>query len=304
MGKADMEPLRTKTSFDYFYISINSYNTSYKEFHLVLLLEKYSATATVSYKFFSSLPSESSIYGYSYNSLSYEQSRIEADVGTIYIYKLPFSSDDNYVVIRYSVSYSYVRIKGRSYFIENVPVNSNFDIELSTLSNTYNYFFTRAGYSYSENLYFNISDRYSELNSRIYYCLTFSNPEIYLPTSIGNFEPLDYYESKYRDSKTEYYYKININSYRGGYAVIKYNTASTHSMILAKSSYYDFSDQFSSVLDTIDIIFITLAGIAFVGIIITLICFCCQKKEINNLTNANNQPAVDAPTSSNPLIEK
>ena len=46
-------------------------------------------------------------------------------------------------------------------------------------------------------------------------------------------------------------------------------------------------------LSTLAIVFIIIAGVLFVGILITIIfCFCCKRRKANNITYVPTQPAT------------
>ena len=69
----------------------------------------------------------------------------------------------------------------------------------------------------------------------------------------------------------------------------------------------------SKSLSTLAIVFIVIAGVVFIGILITIICcFCCKRRKDNNITYVPTQPTekftphpdevIQTPTY--PLVEK
>ena len=69
---------------------------------------------------------------------------------------------------------------------------------------------------------------------------------------------------------------------------------------------------YKSSISTLAIVFIVIAGVAFVSIIIVVLCYCCKRKAANNINYVPTQPAVVVPeqpalviqTPSYPLVEQ
>ena len=193
------------------------------------------------------------------------------------------------MIIKYSGKNSSGIFKARSFFIDEVPVDSYDETELTHTFNSYNYFYTNIDYSNYNYLYFNLTDlKNKNLEQPIYYCKTNTNPKYYSPISDCKFNSLYYYDKKYTNGTYEYYHKLDISSYTWPYIVVRYYSSKGAFYLRAKSSYTDPTDPSSGpsrkTLSTLSIIFIAIAGVAFIGIIITIVCYFCRKKEVTNVS--------------------
>ena len=89
---------------------------------------------------------------------------------------------------------------------------------------------------------------------------------------------------------------------------MRYSVGSSYNSLYVKGL-YNIS---SKSLSTLAIVFIVIAGVVFIGILITIIYFCCKRKTVNNITYAPTQPTekftphpdevIQTPTY--PLVEK
>ena len=196
------------------------------------------------------------------------------------------------VIIRYSGKNINGEIKASVVYsyLENVTPDSNYGTKLSKCGNSDTYFYTIISNSSSDYIYFNLLDTYNKTQQTLYYCFTEYNPYNHYLKSIRscNFSPMNYYNT----GNTSYgnydcYYKANIISYSGYYILVRYKYNYKPGVIYVKSSYSEIDKSQKSTtrsLSTLCIIFIALAGLAFIGIIIAIVCYYCRKKEVNNLT--------------------
>ena len=230
-----------------------------------------------------------------------------------YYYKIPLSySRSNYLIIKYSGSNNYGTIKARgsfSTFIEKIKVNISSDTSLTKYSEIFNYFYGYIDYNKHDYVYFYFNDSYINLYDPIYYCKTDNNPEYYFSIIRDcRFLSLSY-DEKNPTSNYNYSYKVDVSTFHGGYVIVRYSVGSSYNSLYVKGL-YNIS---SKSLSTLAIVFIVIAGVVFIGILITIICcFCCKRRAANNITYVPTQPAtkilpktdevIQTPTY--PLVEK
>ena len=159
-------------------------------------------------------------------------------------------------------------------------------------------FYSDLHFSSSDYVYFNLSDTSNNFDGKMYYCLTQNDPRVYYLRIIRfcQFNPLVFYRKEKNYGNSEYYFKVNIEYSSGNYIILRYKYDSINGDLYAQSSYYEFKKEMPSSygypLCTIEIVFIAIGGVAFVGIIITLICFCCQKRSVNNINNSHDESSM------------
>ena len=299
-----LSTLRTSTSYDYFYFNINGLSNSY--LYLFLLDHDYELNG-ISYCYSNSY-SESAIKDCSFNSVNtYDSDTQPSPYTKGYYYKIYISTTKDYLILQYSGRYSYssLKVKGTlTTFIEKVNVNEDYGKTLYPIKDINNYFYSYIGYPNSDYLYFYLRDSSNNVNEPIYYCKTRNNPEYF--TNVINycyFEPI-YYDEKNPAKYYDYSYRVNVRNYHGYYVIIKYSVKYSNSLYV-KSLY-------KSSISTLAIVFIVIAGVAFVSIIIVILCYCCKRKAANNINYVPTQPAVVVPeqpalviqTPSYPLVEQ
>ena len=272
LADSSFRNLRASTFPDFFYISINV-QTLYNNIHFLLLDNGYNIS-NINFCFTSSSPSDWTISSCKFYSYKYINSKTKSE-GILYHYNVPILSSNSYIIIKYSGNNPNGEFKARSYFMEKVPIDSHEELELSAAVNITNEFYTEIGNPSSNYLYFNFTDLNNNLQQPIFHCLTYDNPKYYSPLS---FIFLNYDKKNKIGSKYEYYYSVDIKSYKGYYIVIHYSVNSSHSSIYVQSSY----NSFSSKLSTVAIVFIVITPV-IIGIIITILCLIKRKRRTKNI---------------------
>lgn len=262
----------------------------------------------------SSFPWESSKINCSFHSISYYDSKSTSVFKEYYYNITNDDSGDNYIIVRYLGS-NYLgtfRARAVTVYMDKVPITGpNSTTKLAAPIITDTYFYIKIDYPPSDYVYFNLTNtdtNYLYFDNRIEYCLTTNEPQNYLQTiEKCNFSSLDYYKNEYSKVKYEYYYKINISSYSGYYTIVKYKYKSSRGSLYVQSSYYDFYKPPSpnnESLSIVSIAFIAIAGVALIGIIITIICYYRRKKAANNIAFASSQPEGDVSYKTVPLVQQ
>ena len=283
--------LRASTNEDYFYVSIDNY------YNLYLLLIDYSYSINRTYYCNTySYPSQSSIDSCSFYSLYYDfsDSQIKSS-GKSYYYKIPVLPRRSYVIIKYSGSNSYGTIKASgSYtnFLKSIKLDASSNTDITTLKNRDNYFYTYIGYHNFDYLHFYISDPNRLLENPIYYCTTYTYPESYLDCTFN----ILFYAERNPNNDYDYLYKVNVSAYNGCYIILKYSVSSSNGYLYVKI-------RSSKPLSTVAIVFIAIGSLAFVGIIIGLIVYCCKKRASRNLAYVPTQPEMIATTPIYPSMD-
>ena len=302
-----LKTLNSSTSTDYFYIRV----PANKDLHLVLVDNGYSIKyinycSTYSY----TIPTESTLEECLFSSFSHYDSKSTSS-GTEYYYKDSTIISFNYIIIRYSGRNATGTIKASAViaYMQNVEIG-NSQTYLSTEVNYDTYFYTNVSYSSHDYIYFKLTDTLQFLNKTIHYCLTDNNPKNnYLRTIRScHFSPLDNYKTGQTYFNNEYYYKINITNISGHYVVVRYEYNSSYGYLYAQSSYNEFKEpsksSTSTPLSTLSIVFIAIGGVALLGIMITIICYYCRKRRVNNIVNGQTQPTVVDSNHEIPLVEQ
>ena len=308
IGEISLKSLKASKYNEYFCFLTNSSNITYSHVYL-LLLEAYDFYLDIISYCYSN---ESSAYNCEFN-LGNRYDLKKTLSGNAHYYKIPISPNNNYIIIRYHGAQNYGTLKARGAFmsfIENVAIDSDYDIKLSILIDTDNYFYTNISNTNYNYIYFNFSDASNVLEQPIYYCITADNPEINRPTTSScDFKYVNYHEKNRTYYTVEYYYKADITSKNGNsnYVVIKYSGNSPNGILYVKSSFRDFYNPPSPAgksLSTLAIVFISIGGVAFLGILITIIFYCRRKKSNSNSDYAPAQPAGVTSNPTIPLMQK
>ena len=282
---------------EYFYFSIDRY--SYHNYlYLFLLVDDYNINQ-INYCRTNTYPSQSSIDSCSFNSFSsdYSESQKKSS-STSFYYKVPISSGYSYIIIKYLGSNNYGTIKASAsytHFIRSITLGSSSNTEITKLVDSNNYFYTYIGYPNSDYLYFYIKDQNYLLEEPIYYCFTYSDPQDYSPIRYCSFSSLYMYQ-KNPDSEYHYLYRVNIRYYNGYNLLVKYSVSSPNGWLYVKI-------RTSQPLSTVAIVFIVIGSLAFVGIIIGLIVYCCKKRASRNIAYVPTQQAVMDSTPIFPSME-
>ena len=289
MGDITPKLLRASKDTDYFYYSYNN-STTYNSAYLLLIDDLY-YLKEIKYCLTSSYPSNTTIKECYFNSINYDDLKTKG-ARYFYYYRMPISSRDTYTIIKYSGKYQNGKFRAKSYFIEKVPIGSNYETELSTFDSSLynNYFYVNIDYPSSNSLYFNFSiyDKDSFFPT-IYYCQSKNNPEYNSPENICEyFSSLIYYAKKYTKYKNEYFYKIDPALDKGTYIIVKYDISYSYSdrLLYGKVTYnapVEPPSPPSKSLSTLSIVFIAIGGVAFIGIIITIVWYFCRKKEVTSV---------------------
>ena len=193
-----------------------------------------------------------------------------------------------------------------SYNVQQVLIDSSYVTYLDTY-NYNNYFYIRTGWkNYEFSIYFYLFDTSYELN-RYEYCLTTNSPNY--DTTIDNcdFISLNFYRFHKKDNTNQYYFKKNIKNYvYNQYLIVKYSGSNSRGTLTAKSSYSDLYYESNSTtgFSTLTIVFIVIAAVAFIGIIITIVCYFCRKKNVANAPYVPNEPITIIPNTNEPLTSE
>ena len=163
---------------------------------------------------------------------------------------------------------------------------------LLTLKNRDNYFYTYIGYHNFDYLHFYINDPNRLLENPIYYCTTYFYPESYLDCTFN----ILFYAERNPNNDYDYLYKVNVSAYNGRYIILKYSVSSANGYLYVKI-------RSSKPLSTVAIVFIVIGSLAFVGIIIGLIVYCCKKRASRNLAYVPTQPEMIATTPIYPSMD-
>ena len=299
--------LESSTNDCYFYFQIGSY--TYNNYLYLYLLDKnYNLYSVISYCQTSTTPQQAISYC-DFRSKSYDDyDNIDNSKG--YYYKIPLSySSSKYLIIKYSGSYKYGTIKVRgsfSSFMKRIFVGESTATSLTKIDEIYNYFYTYIDNNNYDHLYFYFYDPPNSLKEPIYYCRINEDPEHYYSVIKNcDFYSL-YYDEKKPTSNYDYSYKVDISRYHRWYVIIRYSVSSSYYSLYVKGLYK------SKSISTLAIVFIVIAGVAFVSIIITILCYCCKRRTPNNINYVETQPAVVVPeqpalvvqTPSYPLVEQ
>ena len=179
LGDISFKNLRTSTSPDFFYISING-RTIYNFIYFLFLDDSYNISY-INFCFASSPPSDGKIGSCISSSHTYKHSKKKSE-GILYHYELPILVNKSYIIINYSGKNSNGTFKAKSYFTEKVPIDSDKEFELSAQINFSNNFYAEIGNPSSNYIYFNITDLNNSLQQPIFYGLTHDNPKYHSPT--------------------------------------------------------------------------------------------------------------------------
>ena len=278
-----LKNLRPSTNEDYFYFSIDGY---YKRLYLFLLDNGYSINK-IYYCNTYVYPSQSSIKNCSFNQLSsvFNDSQIKSS-GKSYYYSIPILSKGSFSIIRYSGSNSYGTFKASgsyTHFIQVITLDASYNTDITTLEDRNNYFSSYNEFYSSDYLYLYIKDKSKLLANPIYYCITSCLPQSYL---VCNFSSL-YYDEKNPTSDYDYLYSFYFSKRRGFNIVLKFSVSSSNGLLSVKV-------RSSKFLSTVAIVFIVIGPLAFIGIIIGLIVYCCKRRASRNLSYVLTQPEVIA----------
>ena len=145
---------------------------------------------------------------------------------------------------------------------------------------------------------FYLFDTSYELN-RYEYCLT----------TIDNcdFISLNFYRFHKKDNTNQYYFKKNIKNYvYNQYLIVKYSGYNSRGTLSAKNSYSDLYYESNSTkgFSTLTIVFIIIAALAFIGIIITIVCYFWRKKNVANAPYVPNEPFTIIPNTNEALTSE
>ena len=297
---ASLKNLNPSTTDDYFYFKV----ISTLDVHILLRDDNYNLNQIEYCSIYSYYtPTESTIKKCDFLSLDIYDST-SSSFYYEYYFKIHLSTSYNYIIIKYSGRRSYGTIKARAVipYIDNVDVDAYYERKLTSHTSDNTYFYTKIGHPPSNYIYFNLSDTSNYLDTRIKYCFTKNNDPynkfLKAISNCGDFSILDYYNKRSNYGRNEYYYKLYADSYSSSYIIIQYRyLSSSYGALYAKSSYYEFNEDGkpsskSNSLSTLSIVFISIAGVAFLGIIITIICYCCKKRAVDNNYYVQTQPAV------------
>ena len=294
---APLKDLIPSTTDDYFYFKV----VSQLDVHILLKEDNYNLNNPIEYCSIYSYntPTESTIKKCSFMSLYHYDSTSTAFDCENY-YKIHLSTSYNYIIIKYSGGNRYGTIKARAVIpcIDNVYVDTSYQIKLTTHTSDNTYFYTKISYPPSNYIYFNLSDTSNYLDTRIKYCITDDDPYNKFLKAISDckyFSNLNYYKSRSDKNKNEYYYKIYTYSHSSSYVFVQYKyLSSLFGELYAKSSYHEFDEdnKSSNFFNTLLIVSVSIAGVAFLGIIITIICYCCKKRAVDNNYYVQAPPAV------------
>ena len=296
---ASLKNLNPSTTDDYFYFKV----ISTLDVHILLRDGSYNLNQIEYCSIYSYYtPTESTIKQCDFLSLDNYDST-SSSFYYEYYYKIHLSTSYNYIIIKYSGRRSYGTIKARAVipYIDNVYVDTSYQIRLTSHTSNNTYFYTKISYPPSNYIYFNLSDTSNYLDTRIKYCFTDNDPYNKFLKAISDckyFSNLNYYKSRSDKNKNEYYYKIYTYSYSSSYVFVQYKyLSSLFGELYAKSSYHEFdeddkSSSKSNFFNTLLIVSVSIAGVAFLGIIITIICYCCKKRAVDNNYYVQTQPAV------------
>lgn len=305
--------LNSSTTDDYFYFKA----ISTLDAHILLIDNNYIINQIYYCFIFSyKAPTQWDIDSCSFNSVNRYGYSKELSYYYEYYYKIPLSTSYNYIVIRYSGRNSYGTIKVSAVipYIENVEVGNYYETRLTTHTMNNTYFYSKISSPPDNYIYFNLSDTSNSFDTKINYCFADDNPDVYYlkaKKNCSDFSTLDYYKTSSDYQKKEYYYQLYTYPYRTSYVFVQYKyLSSSYGSLYAKSSYYEFDkdeapSKQSNSFSTLTIVFISIGGVAFLGIILTIICYCCRKRAVNNINYTQTQPAVVMTTSPpSPLVEQ
>ena len=297
---APLKDLNPSTTDDYFYFKV----VSPLDVHILLRDDSYNLNQIEYCSIYSYYtPTESTIKKCDFLSLDIYDST-SSSFYYEYYFKIHLSTSYNYIIIKYSGRRSYGTIKARAVipYIDNVYVDTSYQIRLTTHTSNNTYFYTKISYPPSNYIYFNLSDTSNYLDTRIKYCFTKNNDPynkfLKAISNCGDFSILDYYNKRSNYGRNEYYYKLYADSYSSSYIIIQYRyLSSSYGALYAKSSYHEFdeddkSSSKSNFFTTLLIVSVSIAGVAFLGIIITIICYCCKKRAVDNNYYVQAPPAV------------
>ena len=304
--------LNSSTTDDYFYFKAIS-----SEDVQILLIDKNYIIHNIYYCLTFSLdaPTESTIKRCDFKFLDHYDYSKSSSSDYEYYYKISLSTSYNYVIIRYSGRNSNGLVYASAVipYIYYLQMGDYSQTRLTTHTKNDTYFFTYISYPPSNYIYFNLTDTFDYLDRIIYYCFTNDNPSSnYLKANRSCiFSSLDYYKEGGQYFNREYYYQLYTYPYTSFYVFVKYKYMSaSYGALYAKSSYYEFNkddtpSKPSNSLSTLTIVFISIAGVAFLGIIIIIICYYCKKRATNNINYTSKEPAMvmSAPPAS-PFVEQ
>ena len=297
--------LDSTLNYGYFYFRINDYSSG-DYLYLYLFDKNYNLYSPISYCLTDTSPSQA--IG-SCNFISkYNDDYDTPGLYKGYYYKISLDRS-YYLIIRYTGSYQWGTIKARgSYynFIEKISIDASSDKSLTRFDEIYNYFYAYIDYTKHDYLYFYFDDPADVLKDPIYYCITFNEPDISSSTLRNCYFKTLSYDEKKPTSYYDYSYKIDISGNRETYVIVRYSVSSPYHALYVKGLYK------SKSISTLAIVFIVIAGVAFVSIIITILCYCCKRRTPNNINYVETQPAVVVPeqpalvvqTPSYPLVEQ
>ena len=304
IGNTSLTPLTPSTDFDYFFfLAVWNRNTQ------IVLLDNGYKINNIRYCNAYSYPTEQSIDTCLFYDLTSYDSK-STPLGTEYYYEKQIGSGTPYIIIRYSGKNVNGTIKASAVvaYIEKIETDS-FGIPLTGDVNSDTYFYSSIYFGY-EYIYFNLTDTSQYINKTIHYCLTNDHPKNnYLRTIRScSFSPLDYYKKGRTFVNDEFYYQVYTRSYYRNYVVVRYNYSSSSGSLYAQSSYQEFKEPSkpttNTSLSTLSIVFIAIAGVALLGIMLTIICYYCGKRKANNIAYVPTKPAVVDSNPSIPLVQQ